>query len=111
MEVAGILREQRERAGLTQAGLAARCGTSQATISAYEQGHKHPSVATLERLLAGCGARLSVEQGREPVVVPSAREQARASRALADVLALAAALPTRHAADLGYPRLPLSRAA
>lgn len=110
MDIGTQLRGQRERAGLTQAALAARCGTSQAALSAYERGRKRPSLGTLERLLAGCGARLAVEAAPEPVLVPTSREHARASRSLADVLALADALPTRHAHELRYPVLA-SRAA
>ena len=52
MDAAASLRDARRRAGLTQAELARRAGTSQATISAYEHGRKEPSVETLGRLLA-----------------------------------------------------------
>jgi len=58
MDVAATLREARRRAGLSQAALAARSGTSQATISAYESARKQPSVDTLSRLLAAAGAVL-----------------------------------------------------
>ena len=92
-------------AGLSQAELAERAGTSQATISAYESGAKQPSVATLSRLLAAAGSRLSVTAAAQPVTEPSSRELKRTARALADVLALAEALPVRHRRDLGYPRL------
>jgi hypothetical protein len=44
-----------------------------------------------------------VERG--PALVPSRAEQARTARALADVLALAEALPARHDRALRYPRL------
>lgn len=110
MDIGTQLRRQRERAGLTQAALAARCGTSQTALSAYERGRKRPSLATLERLLAGCGARLAIQDARGPVLVPTPSEHTRTSRALADVLALANALPTRHARELRYPVLA-SRAA
>lgn len=99
------LRAARERAGLTQSELADRSGTSQATISAYESGTKEPSVATLERLLAAAGARLTVQAGAPAAVVPSAAQHARAARTLLDVLALAEALPTRHQPHLRFPRL------
>lgn len=111
MNIASVLRQQRESAGITQAALAARCGTSQATVCAYERGHKQPSVPTLERLLAACGARLAIERAPEPVVVPTIRQHDEVSRGLAEVLELAAALPTRHAPELGYPSLAGSRAA
>jgi transcriptional regulator with XRE-family HTH domain len=109
MNAATVLREARERAGLTQADLARRAGTSQAAISAYEHGAKDPSVETLSRLLAASGARLTVEPARATVVEPSAAQQRRTSRTLLDVLALAAALPTRHEPTLRFPRLPAPR--
>jgi transcriptional regulator with XRE-family HTH domain len=103
--VAGELRTARDRAGLTQAELAARAGTSQATLSAYEHGRKQPSVRTLDRLLAATGARLAVQSARPRVVEPSPAEHARVARSLIDVLALAEALPTRHEPELRFPRL------
>src|SRR4051794_34898786 len=106
MDPATTLRDARDRAGLTQTALARRAGTSQATLSAYESGHKRPSLDTFARLLAAAGARLTVEPVARPVVVPSTRQLARAGRTLADVLALAEALPTRHEPRLRFPRLP-----
>jgi transcriptional regulator with XRE-family HTH domain len=108
MNLAAELRQARERAGLTQTTLARRSGTSQATVSAYENGLKQPSVATLDRLLAAAGARLTVQAGAPPVVEPSAAQHARVARGLLDVLALAEALPTRHQSQLRFPRLTVS---
>lgn len=105
MNVATQLHDARRRAGLTQAELASRVGTSQATLSAYENGHKQPSVETLGRLLAATGSRLVVEPGRQPVRQPSRSQLARTARSLIDVLALAEALPTRHERELRFPRL------
>jgi transcriptional regulator with XRE-family HTH domain len=109
VNVAAVLREARDRAGLTQAALAAAAGTSQATVSAYESGRKTPSVTTLDRLLAASGMRLraTASTARRP----SATELERTARTLRDVLDLAAALPARHERELRYPRLPASRAA
>ena len=104
--MASTLRAERRRAGLSQAALAARVGTSQATVSAYESGRKRPALDTLERLLAAVGARLVVESAKRRAVEPSPEQHARAARTLVDVLALAAALPTRHERELLYPRLP-----
>ena len=106
MDVAATLRGARRAAGLTQSGLAARAGTSQATISAYESGRKQPSVETLSRLLAASGSRLVAEAGHVPVVQRTRTDDARASRILVDVIALAEALPSRHERELRYPRLP-----
>ena len=105
MDAAVALRDARVAAGLSQSELADRVGTSQATISAYENGTKQPSVATLSRLLAATGSRLTVTPAAHPVIEPSARQLKRAARTLADVLALAEALPVRHRAELRYPRL------
>lgn len=88
---------------MTQSELAAWVGTSQATLSAYENGHKEPSLTTLRRLLAATGSRLVVEPGHQPVREPSNAQLAAAARALSDVLGLAEALPKRHDRDLRFP--------
>lgn len=105
MNTARELSQARRRAGISQATLAARTGTSQATISAYERGRKQPSIETLDRLLAACGARLKVDHDRPPLHLPSARQHAQAGRTLVEVLALAEALPTRREPELRFPRL------
>lgn len=46
------LRESRERAGLSQAQLAARSGVAQPNIAAYESGRRNPSAAMVDRLRA-----------------------------------------------------------
>jgi transcriptional regulator with XRE-family HTH domain len=99
------LQASRRRARLTQNELAARTGTSQATISAYESGSKQPSVATFSRLLAATGARLAVEPMAAPVIEPSPAELKRAGETLAEVIALAEALPHEPERELRYPRL------
>lgn len=106
MNAASTIRAARGRAGLTQARLAALAGTSQATLSAYENGRKQPSVDTLDRLLAAAGARLEVAPRRAAVIVPGRERLERAGRELVDVIALAAALPSRHEVRLRFPRLP-----
>lgn len=107
MDVPTELALARRRAGLTQTELARRAGTSQAAISAYESGAKEPSMATLDRLLGVAGRRLTVSVARPPVRMPSSADIARSGRGLADVLALAEALPVRHTATLAFP--PLTR--
>ncbi len=104
MDPAATLREARRRAGLSQTALARRTGTSQATISAYETGAKEPSVSTLTRLLAATGHSLEVTEGM-PTTEPSAKELRRRGRILAEVTALAEALPSRRSRKLGYPPL------
>lgn len=105
MDTAATLRDARRRAGLTQAELARRAGTSQATISAYESGRKEPSVSTLGRVLAAAGSRLAAEPAGYTVVQPSQAELERRGRILHDVLDLAQTLPFRRADELRYPRL------
>ena len=104
VDAGAALHAARTRAGLSQAQLAARTGTSQTTISAYETGSKQPSVATLSRLLAAAGARLVVEPAAS-VVEPSPAELKRAGETLAEVIALAEALPHEPEQKLRYPRL------
>lgn len=107
MDAGSTLRRARLRAGLTQGSLAARTGTSQAAISAYESGAKQPTVATFSRLLAAAGCRLEVdEESATPVTEPSTAQLARAGRTLLAVLELAEALPVRHEPELRFPRLP-----
>ena len=52
---ARMLRHARRSAGLTQRALAARSGVSQETIARIEVGRADPRIATLDRLLEGCG--------------------------------------------------------
>lgn len=67
MGAAETIRETRERAGLTQAALARRAGTSQPMIARYESGAASPTVRTLQRLLkaAGCDLLLSTRGASE----------------------------------------------
>jgi len=104
MNPGATLREARRRAGLSQAALAERTGTSQATISAYETGAKQPSISTLTRLLAATGHSLEITEGA-PVSQPSTRELRRRGGILAEVTALAEALPSRRRRRLDYPPL------
>ena len=55
-----ILREARLRAGLTQAQLARRAGTTQSAIARWESGKSSPALATLSRLVAACGLELRI---------------------------------------------------
>jgi transcriptional regulator with XRE-family HTH domain len=105
VDAGAALHAARARAGLSQAELASRTGTSQATVSAYETGSKQPSVATFSRLLAATGTRLAVERMPAPVAEPSSAELERAGETLAEVIALAEALPVEHEPTLRFPRL------
>lgn len=50
-----LLREARQRAGMTQQQMAERAGTSRTTLSDYENGKKTPLVDTAARLAGAAG--------------------------------------------------------
>lgn len=50
----------RSRAGLTQADVAQRMGTTQSVIARLEGGKRHPSMRTVQRYAQACGARAVV---------------------------------------------------
>ncbi len=50
-----LLQQAREAAGLSQAALATRAGTSRPTLSAYEHGRKSPTLDTVRRILNAIG--------------------------------------------------------
>lgn len=85
----------RRAAGMSQGELARRGGTSRPTLSAYEHGHKSPTLATAARLLSEAGFELAIEpqvrfterpaaRGRA-VSVPSALPRLPVERAVATV--------------------------
>lgn len=100
-----LIRDARAAAGLTQTELARRGGTSQATLSAYESSEKVPSAATLERVLAAAGRRLTTVPATRPVHHPNRMDLEERGRILVDVLGLADALPFRRTGPLRYPPL------
>jgi transcriptional regulator with XRE-family HTH domain len=58
-----LVKEARERAGLTQAALAERAATTQSAIARIENGAE-PSFARLEALLSACGLGIQVRLTR-----------------------------------------------
>lgn len=60
MDSAFLLELARRGRGLTQAQLAKVCGTSQATLSAYERGVKSPSLRVASRILAAADQELTL---------------------------------------------------
>jgi len=71
MTASMLIERARRSAGLTQAELAARAGTSQAAVARYERGNDVPTIPTLERLLRGCGQELRLASSRHPSRPPS----------------------------------------
>lgn len=79
MDSATMVRMARQRAGMTQAELAERAGTSAPTISAYEHGTRHPRADVLLRVLRAANS--------EAVLVPSSASRDRYVDLLCDLLA------------------------
>lgn len=59
-DIGKLIREARERHGLSQQRLARRCATSQRHVSRIERGEVSPTIKMLERLLHAMGKRLEV---------------------------------------------------
>ena len=55
-----LIREARRRAGLSQAELAKRAGTTQSGIARWESGRTSPSLDDIQRLIRLCGFDLEV---------------------------------------------------
>ena len=62
-----LVREARERAGLSQRAMAERAGTAQSVVARVETGVTDPGTETLTRLLEATGYELRCEL--EPAVV------------------------------------------
>lgn len=61
-----LIRRARTEAGLTQAALAARLGTTQSAIAKLERPGSNPTVETLDRVLRAAGARLRISSSPFP---------------------------------------------
>lgn len=95
MRIETLLRQAREAAGLSQAALAKRAGTSRPTLSAYEHGRKSPTLETAARLVGEAGFEFAVvpklrfveyagHQGR-PILVPTTLPRLTLDAAFAEV--------------------------
>jgi len=62
---AALLRASRTRAGLTQAEVARRAGTTQPVVARLEREGANPRLDTLERVIAATGHSLELSLGRE----------------------------------------------
>lgn len=59
-DMATVIEDARQRAGLTKNELAQRAGTSRPTLSAYIHGRKSPRLDTAERIIREAGFELTV---------------------------------------------------
>lgn len=97
------LRALRTDAGLSLRQLAARAGTSHATLIAYEQGRKVPRADTRDRIIRAAGYVATPVGPRRRVVTDNGNAVA---VELTDVLGLADVLPSRRAEQLDAPLFP-----
>ena len=82
-----LVREARQRAGLSQAELAVRAGVPQSTVGPIESGAREPSAALVERLIRAAGFELRVglgEPDREPTRYSNGRCAATPQQRLGD---------------------------
>jgi len=99
-EVSGaLIRQIRRESGLKQVELARRCGLQSSVLSAYEHGHRQPSVSALARIAAAAGMEVQLTRASGQPALE------RAGEILAQVLDLAEQLPYRPRRELAYPRL------
>src|SRR5258708_20860218 len=98
--VAGeLIAEIRRTSGLSQAELARRSGLPSSVLSAYEHGHRQPSVSALARIARAAGLELEIS----PLADADALE--RSGEVLIQVLELADRMPSKPRAALTYPPL------
>ena len=69
-----ILREERERRGLTKYALSAQCGLTQQTISYMERGLRQPSFETILRIADGIGVKLEDVLRRARIIAKAKRK-------------------------------------
>jgi transcriptional regulator with XRE-family HTH domain len=58
MKAGSLVQEARRRAGLSQAELAERIGTTQSAVARLERGRSAPSAERLARIVRACGLEL-----------------------------------------------------
>jgi transcriptional regulator with XRE-family HTH domain len=98
--VAGELIAQiRRTSGLSQAELARRSGVQSSVLSAYERGHRQPSVSALARIARAAGLELEIS----PLADADALE--RSGEVMVQVLELADRMPSKKRGELSYPPL------
>jgi transcriptional regulator with XRE-family HTH domain len=102
MDAALLIRSARRQSHLSLRALAARAGTSHATLSAYEKGRVDPTTTVLSRIIAAAGQSIEATLlGAPPDLDDLPRGQE-----LRAVLELAEQFPARHAPRLEFPVFP-----
>jgi uncharacterized protein len=101
VDAAELLREARSSAGLTQAELARRAGTSQAMVARYETGVASPTARTLRRLLRAAGRDLELSTVSAQVATPSSSLAIRLREHRAEISAAAERVGARNVRVFG----------
>jgi transcriptional regulator with XRE-family HTH domain len=99
MDAGLVIRTARTQSKLSLRALAARAGTSHATLSAYENGRVDPTTTVLSRIVGATGYSLEATL----LGIPSDIEGMSRSEELIAVLRLAEEFPARHARELAFP--------
>jgi transcriptional regulator with XRE-family HTH domain len=87
-----LIRQARQRSGLSQRELARRAGTTQSVVARIELGQTSPTWATIERLLHAAGLELDTRLTLHPVAH---------SHMLGDVPRILALSPEERLRELG----------
>lgn len=87
MDAAGLIRQARAKAGMTQTELARAAGTSQPAVAAYESGQRSPSVRTLNKLIRATGATLHMSVTAAPAAGGDLLQAVRSKQARIRMLA------------------------
>jgi len=83
-QVGRLVERLRREAGLTQAALAARIGTTQAALSKIETGRTLPGLELLDRIARAIGRPILLTLGERAQTISPAERRRRVRRALGD---------------------------
>jgi transcriptional regulator with XRE-family HTH domain len=83
-QVGRLVERLRREAGLTQSGLAARIGTTQAALSKIETGRTLPGLELLDRVARAVGRPITLTLGEARRPIPLEERRRRVRRVLGD---------------------------
>jgi transcriptional regulator with XRE-family HTH domain len=83
-QVGRLVERLRREAGLTQAELAARIGTTQAALSKIETGRTLPGLELLDRVARAVGRPVTITLGESPRPIPLEERRERVLQVLGD---------------------------